>query len=406
MLARSRSADFRLQIEAPPVPAVISVFPDKVEAASDAVINLALANMFSSASHFFVRTKNGTFVSNVSVVSVHDNVYLLQFSMPDSRIPGKPLIFDFQNALEIASASHSTISAGFFLYVLAPSNTQIFISPRFTNLLTTEAPLATFVLTNFGGMPGADAVSAVLSVDSVLIALAVTSYKSDGSFGTVSVQFPNNIHAAKPAEVTIFPKSSGSESGAMFSFTYVFPAPVVGPSLACTNGKSAGFVVLTAALPSGIDSQNFKISVNGAAAQIVFTSLLFNSSHMIIDNITTSSYTFQKQQIFGLGGNFSKCNIFVSWLPVPVDVFLPPVLSFDFFVSPDGMGGISWLSSSCDAAQSLQSVKCNFSFQSFLCLLVSKAFNLSIISRDRFSNQLSVSKSRFEVALIDGREMF
>ncbi len=156
MLARCRSADFRLHSEAPPVPAVIFVFPDRVEAASDAVINLALANMFSSASHFFVRIKNGTFVSNVSVVFVHDNVYLLQFSMPDSRIPGKPLIFDFQNALEIASASHSTISAGFFLYVLvlAPSKPQIFISPRFTILLTTEAPLATFVLTNFGGMPG------------------------------------------------------------------------------------------------------------------------------------------------------------------------------------------------------------------------------------------------------------
>lgn len=278
VLARSRSADFLLKIEAPPVPAVISVFPDRVEAASDTVINLALANIFSSAIQFFVRTTNGTFVSNSSVVSVHDSVYLLQFSMPDSRIPGKPLLFDFKNALEVASASDSTFSAAFSLYVLAPSKPQIFISPRFTNLLTTEAPLATFVLTNFGGLPGTDAVSAVLSVDSSFTALSVINYKSDGTFGTVSVQFPTNIHAAKPAQVTIFPKSTGSESGATFSFFYVFPAPVVGPSWACTNGKSAGFVLLTAALPSGIDSQNFKISVNGATAQIVSVSILTMSS--------------------------------------------------------------------------------------------------------------------------------
>ena len=49
--------------------------------------------------------------------------------------------------------------------------------------------------------------------------------------------------------------------------------------------------------------------------------------------------------------------------------------------------------------------ECEIILPEFPVLADLKATNLSLISRDRFRNQLSVSKSRFEVMLVDGREL-
>ena len=49
--------------------------------------------------------------------------------------------------------------------------------------------------------------------------------------------------------------------------------------------------------------------------------------------------------------------------------------------------------------------ECEIILQEIPLLADLKAYNLTIVSRDRFSNQLSVSKSRFEVTLIDGQEL-
>jgi hypothetical protein len=49
--------------------------------------------------------------------------------------------------------------------------------------------------------------------------------------------------------------------------------------------------------------------------------------------------------------------------------------------------------------------ECEIILPEFPVLADLKATNLSLISHDRFRNQLSVSKSRSEVMLVDGREL-
>jgi hypothetical protein len=89
--------------------------------------------------------------------------------------------------------------------------------------------------------------------------------------------------------------------------------------------------------------------------------LRFNVSHLIVDHGASMFYSYEDQRIFGLDGNVSRCSIFVTLLSVPVDTFLPPVLSLDFFASINSNGDIMWQSSSCDTAPSLQTVDCKFS---------------------------------------------
>jgi hypothetical protein len=278
IVAQSRSAEFELNVQPPPVPAVFSVFPDGVEAASDTVVSLGLENVQSPASGLYVRTNNGVFVANLTVVSSSGEFVFVTFSLPSSKIPGQPFLFDTTNNLQVASIFATSMSAEFHIFVLAPSKPQIIIPPRFSTLLTTEAPLATFVLLNFGGMPGTDSISATLSMNASMQSLAVVSYQSDGIFATVSVQFPTNIVAVGSAELVIFPKAVGSEGGAVFALSYKFPEPIVSPSFACTNGKSSGFIILHAVFPDNIEMQNFQVFVGSANAQIVFVNILTRSS--------------------------------------------------------------------------------------------------------------------------------
>jgi len=245
------------------------VFPDTAEAASDTFVSVGLLNVPVSASAVIIRTKNGVFVANASADAAGGGVQFFQFLLPSSKVSGSPFVFDVTNSLQVASTAAFPFSADFSLYVSAPAKPQIILPPQFTSLLITDAPLASFVLINFGGLAGTASTSASLIMGSVSQSLVVTGYKSDGNFGTVTVQFSRNVRLAGSAQVIIFPSAAGSGSGATFSFTYVFPAPVVTPSLACTNGKSSGFIILYAVFPSSIDDQNFQVTVNSARSQIV-----------------------------------------------------------------------------------------------------------------------------------------
>jgi hypothetical protein len=75
LVSQTRSADFGLHVQAPPLPVVVSVFPDRVEAASDTVINLGLRNLALSTSYLMVRTMNGTLVANASIASVTAGIH-------------------------------------------------------------------------------------------------------------------------------------------------------------------------------------------------------------------------------------------------------------------------------------------------------------------------------------------
>jgi len=268
MISQSRSADIQIDVEAPPIPEVTSVFPDAVEAASNTGVSLQIANAPSSIGNLFVRTKNGTFVANVSIDFASISTSFCQFLLPKSRVSGTPLLFDRLNVLEIASFGIPTFTATFSLYVSAPAKPKIVLPPRFTSLLTTESPVATFVLLNFGDLSGPESVASTLTLQSTVQFLAVTSYQSSDVFGTVSVRFPSNIRVSGPAEVTIFSKAAGPGSCVSFAFTYVFPSPIVTPSHVCTNGKSSGSIILYAAFPSSIQSQNFQVLVNRVFAQV------------------------------------------------------------------------------------------------------------------------------------------
>jgi hypothetical protein len=278
LVAQSRSADYRLLVEAPPALSVVSLFPNTVEAASDTVVSVSLMHVPASTSDFFIRTSNRTLVANASLASAGGAVRVVQFTLKNCVVSGNPLVFDAASHLEIASHSDSSISAAFPfpLFVSAPSKPQIISPPHFTSLSITDAPLASFVLKNFGGLGN---VSALLTVDSVSpLSLIVSSYKFDGIFGTVSIEFPRNVRVAGLAQVTIFASTSESALGATFSFIYVFPAPLVVPSLACTNGKSSGYIVLYETFPDDINDHHFQVAVNGAIAQIVSVQKMTASS--------------------------------------------------------------------------------------------------------------------------------
>ena len=134
------SADYiyGLAVQAPPVPVVVSVFPDAVEAASDAFVSVGLLNGPSSSSFLFVRTRNGSFVANASMDSARGGVQFFQFSLPNSKLSGSPLVFDVANSLQLAStASTFPFSADFSLFVSAPARPQIIVPPQITSLLIT-----------------------------------------------------------------------------------------------------------------------------------------------------------------------------------------------------------------------------------------------------------------------------
>jgi hypothetical protein len=180
LVSQSRSAVYQLLVEAPPMPAVVSVFPDTVEADSSTPVSVSLINMPASASPVFVRSRNGTFVANASLVSADDMVQVFQFSVPNSILSGNTFVLDSANFLEIVITA-TLISAEFSIHILSPSKPQIILPPRFTSLLITDAPIASFVMTNFGGLGGAGSVSASLSMNSVSQSLPVISYRSEGT---------------------------------------------------------------------------------------------------------------------------------------------------------------------------------------------------------------------------------
>ena len=196
------------------------------------------------------------FVANASADAAGGGVQFFQFLLPSSKVSGSPFVFDVTNSLQVASTAAFPFSADFSLYVSAPARPQIILPPQFTSLLITDAPLAIVCVNQFWRVGRyCFNVCYTLIMGSVSQSLVVTGYKSDGNFGTVTVQFSRNVRLAGSAQVIIFPSAAGSGSGATFSFTYVFPAPVVTPSLACTNGKSSGFIILYAVFPSSIDDQ-------------------------------------------------------------------------------------------------------------------------------------------------------
>jgi hypothetical protein len=91
LVSKSRSADFNLLVEAPPVPVVVSLYPDVAEAASNTIINLGLANMPATASLLYIRNATGSFVANVSKVldsEVDLVLQFFQFSLPNSPVSG------------------------------------------------------------------------------------------------------------------------------------------------------------------------------------------------------------------------------------------------------------------------------------------------------------------------------
>jgi hypothetical protein len=144
---------------------------------------------------------------------------------------------------------------------------------------------------NFGGLGSAESISASLSIGSVSESLVVRTYTSEGKFGTVSVQFPSNVRAAGNAMVTIFHSLSGSSRGATFAFTYLFPAPVIEPSLVCTNGKSSGSITLYAAFPSTIGDDNVQLYVNNVRAHILSVNHLVLASSVKIALVFPSVLT-------------------------------------------------------------------------------------------------------------------
>ena len=79
LVAQSRSAEYGLVVQAPPVATVISLFPDTVEAASNVFVSVGLLNGPSSSSAVVVRTRNGSFVANASLDFASGGVQFFQF---------------------------------------------------------------------------------------------------------------------------------------------------------------------------------------------------------------------------------------------------------------------------------------------------------------------------------------